>query len=67
MFPGQAAAWRHLDSHVALNVASQSGDTDSGVLAESYVRAGTLREIQRGLFLDPGNVNGYRALRGCFA
>lgn len=67
LFPGQAAAWRHLDSHVALNVASQSGDTDSGVLAESYVRAGTLREIQRGLFLDPGNVNGYRALRGCFA
>ena len=66
LFPAESAIWKHLDSHVALNVACESKNIDSGVLAESYIKAGTLREIQRGIFLDPANIEGFRALQGCF-
>lgn len=65
IFPSEVRIWQHLNSSVCLDVASKSEDVGASTLAEAYIKVGTLRTIQRGLFLDPSNVKGYKGLVGC--
>ncbi|QPG73836.1 hypothetical protein FOA43_001151 [Brettanomyces nanus] len=62
LFPDESEVWNNLDTTVALNVSSNSKKVDASMLGEAYIKTGGLREIQRGLFLDSGNLDGYKAL-----
>ncbi|GMM31968.1 SKI complex subunit tetratricopeptide repeat protein [Martiniozyma asiatica (nom. inval.)] len=53
MFPSETSIWKHLDDKVALNVAKGGKNVDAKTLSEAYLNVGGLREIQRGMILDP--------------
>ncbi|KAG7800407.1 hypothetical protein KL944_003980 [Ogataea haglerorum] len=65
MFPADAYTWKKLDRHVHLNVCLNSKSVDAGELSNAYIQTGELRAIQRSLLLNPSNVDGYIALKGC--
>ncbi|VEU22029.1 DEKNAAC103019 [Brettanomyces naardenensis] len=65
LFPDEVQVWNNLNTTVALNVSVNSKKVDSGTLGQAYVRTGVLREIQRGIFLNPSNSEGILALKEC--
>lgn len=65
LFPSEVEVWKHLSTPAAVNVAVHSKQVDAATLSAAYLEQGSLREIQRALFLDPSNREGYEYLRGC--
>ncbi|OUM55265.1 hypothetical protein BVG19_g4771 [[Candida] boidinii] len=63
MFPSDVNVWERLSKDITLNIASTSNSVGSEKLSDAYIESGDLREIQRGLFFCPNNVNGYKALK----
>lgn len=62
MFPGDGAVWAHLNATTALEVSKSSGNIDANALAQASIATGTLRGVQRGIFLSPGAFESHRDL-----
>ncbi|ODQ79946.1 hypothetical protein BABINDRAFT_13540 [Babjeviella inositovora NRRL Y-12698] len=65
LFPHDNKIWAKLDKNMSLQTALISAKVHSAELSETYIKVGTMREIQRGLFLSPGAPAGLLALKGC--
>ncbi|ODV93547.1 hypothetical protein PACTADRAFT_5325, partial [Pachysolen tannophilus NRRL Y-2460] len=66
MFPNDYKTWENLDDRLTLEVTSKTSKTSTEVLSKSLIKCGTLRQIQRGLFLNQTNLVGYKALKAFF-
>lgn len=64
-FPDDLKIWENLDKNISLKIASH-GKVNATDLSDAYLSTGELHDIQRSLFLSPWNIEGVRALKGCF-
>ncbi|CDK26289.1 unnamed protein product [Kuraishia capsulata CBS 1993] len=64
-FPSDVTVWTNLDASMASSTASGSISLGSAELSKVLIKTGYLRQIQRGIFLNPQSSTGYKALRGC--
>lgn len=65
MFPSDVQVWENFNKSFPLIIGSSSGEVSSSQLSSTLIDTKEFRLIQRGLFLDPSNLEGYRALNGC--
>lgn len=67
LFPSDYSVWKQLNTQMALSVASLSETKlTSSAYSQALCATGTLREVQRSIFLLPCNSEACEALKGCW-
>ncbi|KAG5421274.1 SKI3 [Candida metapsilosis] len=68
MFPFSYHIWKHVNSEMAKQVIVSKNEKVTGdEYAEAMVKTGRLRDIQRGLMMNPCNEEAMKAIESCIA